>query len=119
MSGYRQSGYDPDAYQQIGRPLRPYNRWQWAGVVLGVAGMAIYLVYLAGRIGWLPPLIDQPAGGFFALIGGSILVNSRREPSSDITPEQRAANRRMLVITIAISVAVVGLATLIEFAGAN
>ncbi len=118
MSGYRQSNYDPDAYQRMGRPLRPFNGWQWAGVVFGIVGLAIYLVDIAGRIGWIPPLIPSPLAGVGLLLAGSVLVNSRREPSADITPEQHAANRRSLIITAIICAAIFGTALVIEFTGA-
>ncbi len=119
MSGYRQHGFDPNAFERPGRPLRPFNWVQWCGVALGVAGMALYLVDLAGRIGWIAPLSNTPIVGIGMLIGGSVLINSRRSPSTLITPEQQARNKRTLIIVTAVCVAILGVATVIEFTGAN
>ena len=51
MSGYREHSFDPNAYEQPGRPLQPYNWVQWTGVAIGVLGLAIIALGLLGRLG--------------------------------------------------------------------
>ena len=118
MSGYRQSNFDPDAYQHPGAPLRPYNWVQWAGVAMGVIGLGLFLVHLAGKMGWIAPPVGYSAAGLVPLLAGSALINSRRSPSTLVTAEQRARNTRTLVITVALCAIVLGVAALIEFSGA-
>lgn len=118
MSGYRQSNFDPNAYQQPGAPLRPYNWVQWTGFALGIVGMGLFLVHIAGKIGWIAPPIGYSAAGLIPLLLGSALINSRRAPSTLVTAEQQARNTRTLVITVAICAVVLGLAAIIEFTGA-
>ena len=115
MSGYRQSSYDPEAYVQPGRPLTPYNWVQWTGVALGTVGIGLFAVYLAGRFGWIAPIVEESSAGFIPTIVGAVLINSRREPSSLVTAEQRARNRRMLVITLIAVAVMLGGAALIQF----
>ena len=119
MSGYRQSSFDPNAYEQPGRPLKPYNWVQWTGVALGVVGAALITLDVLAKLGWTPRWIDDltPAP-FILLIVGTVLVNSRREPDTLITEEQRAKNKRTLLITSVICAAILGAALVIEFAGA-
>ena len=119
MSGYRQSNYDPDAYQAMGRPLRPFNWVQWTGVGLEVVGLGLFLLALAGKLGWFPPAANiSSISGMMPMLIGISLINSRREPSVDVTPEQRAANRRLLIITVAICAAILGLAVALDYLGA-
>ena len=119
MSGYRQSSFDPEAYQTMGKPLRPFNWVQWVGVALEVVGLGLFLLALAGQLGWFPRAANiSSISGLMPMLIGISLINSRREPSVDVTPEQRAANRRLLLITIAICAAILGLAAAIDYLGA-
>ena len=116
---YRQSSYDPDAYEQPGRPLKPYNWVQWSGVALGVVGAMLVTLDVLGRLGWIPQWIDDPSpGAFLLMVLGVILVNSRREPDTLVTEEQREKNKRTLFITAAICAAILGGALVIEYLGA-
>ena len=119
MSGYRQSGHDPDFTHRMGQPLRPYNGWQWLGVVFAIAGLAIALVYFAERLGWIPTLIDSTAPVLGLVLAGVVLINSRRQPATDPAPELAAARKRWLVIIVAVCAAILGLAIAIDFLGAN
>ena len=119
MSGYRQSGYDPEAYQTTGRPLRPFNLVQWTGVAFEIAGLLLFLESVAVKLGWIPRVLGVPSiVAIMLMIIGVSLINSRRQPDRDVTPEQRAANRRLLIITIAICAIIIGLAAAIEYTGA-
>lgn len=119
MSGYRQSSFDPEAYQTAGRPLRPFNWVQWIGVGLEVVGLGLFLLTTVGKVGWIPQAANiPPISGVMLMLVGVSLINSRREPSVDVTPEQRAANRRLLIITVGICAAILGAAALIDYLGA-
>ena len=117
---YRDSdtGYDPHAYEQPGRPLRPFNWVQWTGVALIVAAIAALFAYFFGRAGLIPPVIkDVPISTALAIVG-SVLVNSRREPGTQLGEERLRRNRKVLLITIAVCVAIAAAAAVIEFKGA-
>ena len=119
MSGYRQSSFDPNAYEHPGPPLKPYNWVQWTGVAIGVVGAALIVVDLLGRIGWTPRWIDDPSPApFMLLILAAALINSRRAPKTLVGSEQLEKNRRLLLITVAICAAILGAALVIEFQGA-
>jgi len=117
MSGYKQSSYEPNHWEPQGPPLRPYNRVQWTGVALVFVGIAVDLLYLAGRLGWIPKLVDEPVIAIGPLMLGVVLVNSRRQP---ISPEQCARQRRRALIVAAVGVVAcaVGLAAIFYFKGA-
>ena len=117
MSGYREHGFVPNSYEQPGRPLRPFNWVQWSGVGLMAFGLALDLLYFAGRFGWTKDGAASPAMALGPMFVGIALINSRREPGTLVTDEQRARNRKVLLITVAI-LAVLGAALLvIEFSG--
>jgi hypothetical protein len=115
---YQQSNYDPNAYEQPGPPIKPYNWVQWTGVGLIAVGIAILLAYLAGRVGLIDPVINRIQPAFFLPFLGTMLINSRRAPSVPITTEQRERNRRVLVITLIVCATVIGGAALVEYTGA-
>ena len=120
MAGYRDtSNYDPYAYEQPGRPIRPYNWVQWTGVALIGASIAALLAYFAGRAGWIAPVIKQVQVSTALAIIGSLLVNSRREPGTPAGSEQLRRNRKVLLITILVCAIVIGAAVVIEFQGAK
>ena len=119
MTGYRQSGFDPNAFEQAGRPLRPFNWVQWSGVALGMAGIVLSTLHLAGRFGLVPPWIDDSSPwSLILIIVGVVLINSRREPSTLAGSEQLEKNRRVLLVTALVIVAILGAAALIDSLGA-
>ena len=119
MSGYRQSGFDPDAFEQAGAPLRPFNWVQWSGVALGTAGAVISTLHLAGLLGWIPAWVeDSSPWSLILIIVGVVLVNSRRQPPTAAGAEKLEKNRRVLLITALIVVAILGVAALIDSLGA-
>ena len=117
MSGYRdQSNFDPYASPQYGRPLRPYNWVQWSGVGFILLGLAVDLVYFAGRAGWTSQLLDSPTVSFPPIFLGAMLVNSRRET---LSTEARTPSRRLLaIIAIALVAFAIGLTAALYFKGA-
>ena len=119
MSSYRQHGFDPNAYEQPGRPLRPYNWVQWIGVAMAVAGIGVNLAYFAGEFGWTRPVIDNPSPAMALILPAIVLVNSRREPGNLVSELQRQRNRRVLVITVLVCAIVIGAAVAIELLGVN
>ena len=118
MSGYREHNFDPYAYEQPGRPMRPFNWVQWTGVGFEFLGLGLFLAHLAGELGWIAPFFGT-GFGFAAMIIGLALINSRREPGNLVGSEQFAKNRRVLAITILVCAAILGAALVIEFIGAN
>ena len=117
MTGYREHNFDPYAYEQPGRPLRPFNWVQWTGVAFEVLGLGLFLAHLAAQIGWITPFFGTSLG-FAAMIIGMLLINSRREPGTQVGREQLAKNRRVLLITVLVCAVILGAAIVIEFLGA-
>ena len=115
MSGYREHSFNPNAYEQPGPPLRPFNWVQWTGVVFEVIGVAALLAYAAGRIGWTPEWIEHPGAMIMLGAVGAMLINSRRQPGTQVGSEQLERNRKVLLITVAILAAIFGAVLVIEF----
>ena len=118
MSGYRQSSFDPAAFAEPGPPLRPYNWVQRLGMALAVVGTLMTVARAAGDFGWIEPMPILSFPGTIPLLVGVLLVNSRRGPSTDITPKRAAARKRAHVVILAVSALFLGAAVLIAFSGA-
>ena len=119
MAGYRdRSNFDPYGTPTYGRPLRPFNWVQWAGVFCMAVGLGIDLLYFTGRLGWSPRAIGNPVFALPGLMLGVALINSRREGAIDPAPELAAARRRWLIITIALCAVIIGAAIVIDLQGA-
>jgi hypothetical protein len=117
MASYRDSSFDPNAYQRPGPPMRPYNWVQWSGFGLALVGVAVFLAYLAGRAGWIRNPLDSPTPGAGFLLIGSVLINSRRQPGSG---ELRSTSRRTLIaIAVALAAFAIALAAVLYFQGAK
>jgi len=100
---YRQSNFDPNAgWGQPGRPLRPYNWVQWTGVGFVFLGVLGYLLYFADKFGWIDIGVHDAAPFVSLPLFGVVLINSRRAPGCEITPEIR--RKRLLIIIIALAV---------------
>ena len=83
MSSYRDPVYDPNAWEQPGRPMRPFNWVQWTGVAFVGLAIVAYFYAAAATFGWVPKLRFQPMmAGLPLLLIGLALVNSRREPGT-------------------------------------
>ena len=119
MSGYRQSSFDPNAGEQAGRPMRPFNWVQWTGVGFAVASLAVDGVFFAGQLGWIRPVIDNPGIATVLIAPAIVLINSRRQPLVDPADrEQRDRNRKMLLIAVLVLTAILGAVLVIQFSGA-
>ena len=117
MSGYREHSYDPMAYEQMGRPMRPYSKVQWTGVALVLAGLGIDAVFFAGEFGWMRKSFASPGLALAPLILGIALINSRRYPNTDPAPELASARKRWLLIVVALCFVIFGAAAAIQFSG--
>ena len=118
MSGYRQSGFDPNAGPRAsGPPALPFDSVQWIGVALICLGVAIDVVFVGTAFGWWPKLVDSPVFAITPLMFGVIAVNSRREAVTDPAPELAAARRKWLAITVAICAVILGTATIFAMKG--
>ena len=103
MTGYREHSFDPNAYEQPGPPLKPYNWVQWTGVALGGVGIALIAIHFAGRAGLIPQWIEDPSPApFMLMLIGIALINSRRGLATMVGSEQLEKNRKFLWIAIAI-----------------
>ena len=119
MSGYRQHRFDPNAYDEPGPVIRPYNWVQWIGVAFAVIGGVLIMLHVAGRIGLIPQWVDKPTpSAFMLMLIGMTIVNSRRHPGTDPAPELAAERKRWLVIILGICGAMLGVAIAIHFSGA-
>ena len=118
MSGYREHSFDPNAYEQPGPVLRPYNWVQWTGIVLGTVGFALFVLGVAAKFGWISEEFDLGFGPVGLLLAGSALVNSRRGPGTPFDEQQLRRNRRTLVITVFACAVILAAALVIEFQGA-
>jgi hypothetical protein len=118
MSGYREHSFDPNAYEQPGRPLKPYNWVQWTGVAFVGLGLVGYLAYAADRLGWVSLGLDNASPLIALPLIGVSLINSRRDPGTQVGSEQLEKNRRVLLITVAVLAAVLGAVAVIELSGA-
>jgi len=105
MSGYRDtSNFDPYAGSTYGRPLRPFNWVQWAGVGFIAAGILVLVAALADQF----KVIDLGAKDLIPMstslcVIGSLFVGSRRE---QISAEDSAERRRRALIGAAIGLAI-------------
>ena len=118
MTGYREHSFDPNAFEQPGPPLKPYNMVQWTGVAIGAVGAVLITLNLLGKTGWIPQWVDSSPAPFMLLVVGMLLINSRRAPGVQVGSEQLAKNRRVLLITVAICAAIIGAAVVIVLSGA-
>ena len=118
MSGYRQSSYDPNAFERMGGVMRPFNWVQWIGVAMFGVGVALLLAMIAGGLGVASLERFRHFPAVFPIIVGQFLIYSRRHPSHDLAPELAPARRRMLIIIVAICTAAIGAAAVIQFSGA-
>jgi uncharacterized membrane protein YidH (DUF202 family) len=97
MTGYRDtSSFDPNAGGEA--PMRPFNKWQWIGVAMIVAGTLVMVAMLAVRLAWHQATKDDwiPLGSSLGIFG-TVLVNSRRQPGG-FTPETR--RKRMVIVAV-------------------
>ena len=116
MSGYREHIFDPNAGGDHGPPLRPFNKFQWAGVGFVVFGILAMVATFAERLGlyradtkdWLP--MAAMFCGF-----GSVLINSRRQPGG-LRPETR--RKRMVVLAVAVMLFGAAIITILVVKGA-
>ncbi|MFL6740366.1 MAG: hypothetical protein ACJ8FF_02550 [Sphingomicrobium sp.] len=117
MTGYRESNFDLNTPPDYGRPLRPFNAWQWLGVAIIIAGIAVVVAAFASRFGWLPAEVGKwLAAGTSLCVIGALFVNSRRET---LSPEETAKRRRGALIGAAIGLAICAVgAVILYFAGA-
>ena len=105
MAGYRDtSNYEPFSKGDYGRPLRPFNTWQWLGAGIIVAGILVVLAAFVSKLGWLPPEVAKwlTAGTSLCIIG-ILFVNSRRET---LSAEETDKRRRQALIGAGIGVAI-------------
>ena len=109
MSGYRQSSFDPNAGGDYGPPLRPYSWVQWTGVAFIFIGVGFFAVWAAGKLGWIPKLLDDPMPVSIFTLFGVVLINSRRAPVSSEYRE-KVRRRTYLALGVALAAALIGAA---------
>ena len=114
MGGYREASFHPSTGgPEYGRPLRPFNKWQWTGIAFMALGVGVMLSVFAARLGWIRQTGDLlPLGSTLCIFGG-LLVGSRREV---LSPEESASHQRRALIGALAICAVVGV--ILYFSGA-
>jgi hypothetical protein len=118
MSGYREHSFDPEAFERAGPPMRPYNWVQWCGVAFVGAAIATLILYFAGLVGLIAPLIEKVQLSTALAMIGVVLIGSRREPGTWVGSEHLHRNRKIFLITIAVLAVVLVAAIIIESKGA-
>ena len=120
MAGYRQHSFDPNAYDAPGPLIRPFNWAQWTGVGFVVIGFALVTLYLLAKMGVGPAWAGKPSiAPFMLMMIGTTIVNSRRHPGAPIDDEQRARNRKLLLITVLVCAIILGTVAAIELGGVS
>lgn len=112
MASYRDHGFDPNAYEVMGPPLRPYNWVQWVGVVFAALGVLAFVAYCAEKIGLIPMWMSNPAPVIMLGALGSVLVNTRRQPIPEAEQAEyrrKLRQRTILAFVVAAIAAAVGL----------
>jgi hypothetical protein len=103
MTGYREHSFDPRGIDSR-PPLRPFTPVQWTGLAFLVFGALAIAVFVLGRVGVVPRVVDDeiPFVSFMPI--GAALMNSRgRSASCDPAALKR---RRIAIVILALVVAV-------------
>jgi len=87
---YRQSSYDPRAWNPQGPPFRPYDAKQKLGLAMMLVGALLALAFLVGEAGLMARWKGGTMPGSLLTLVGSLLLYSRRQT---IAPEQQDAYR--------------------------
>lgn len=106
MTGHRDnSAFDPNGVDKRA-PLRPFTPTQWIGLAFLLLGAVSIVIYLLGRIGLIPKIVDDelPFVSFMPL--GAVLMNSRRQTAP--CDPQVLRGRRIMVIVLALLAAIGG-----------
>jgi hypothetical protein len=105
MTGYRDHSFDPNGGADSRPPLRPFTATQWAGLAMLAIGALAIAVFILGRIGMIPKIVDDeiPFVSFMPL--GAVLLTARRPTPCDSEVLKR---RRIIVVILALAAAVLG-----------
>jgi hypothetical protein len=102
---YRQSSFDPSHGEpaRSGPPLRPFDRWQWLGVVSGLLGIAVVALFIAQTMDavHLPFEVSGPIVFIFCLSGNFLL---QRDP--ELAPGTLDPRRRWSLVGLVVALAI-------------
>jgi len=87
---YRQSSYQPLAYDLQGPPLRPFDGKQKIGVAMVAAALLVFAYSLVSETGLVPPIHASTVPAAPLSLIGMLLIHSRRRV---IPPEEQDAFR--------------------------
>ena len=103
MTRYQQGSFDPNGVDNPA-PLRPFTAVQWIGLAILVLGALALLVYILGRTGMIPKVIDDPIPLASLMPLGAVLMNARRQ-TAPCNPEV-LRRRRIIIVILALVIAV-------------
>jgi hypothetical protein len=106
MTGYRDHSFDPNGGADSRPPLRPFTATQWAGLGLLLLGALAIVIYLLGRIGAIPKIIDDEIPFVSVMPLGAVLMNARRRTAP--CDAEALKRRRIIVVILALAAAVLG-----------
>lgn len=105
---YRQSSFDPRVTRREVHPiLRPFDRWQWLGVVTSVLAGALVLLWFADHTGVLRTGFTSMAFTIPFILSGGLLL--RRDPA---LPAGELGERKWQLVVILAGLALLPLAFL-------
>ncbi len=118
MSGYRdRSGFDPNAGGDLGPPLRPFNKWQWLGVAMLVAGALVIFATLGE-----PVRLASRDQGRLDSDGQQPHHLRLHHPStgrrSNVPLSAETRRRRLLIVLVAAALCALAAALIFYFKGA-
>jgi hypothetical protein len=106
MSGHREQSFDPNGGVDNRPPMRPFTGTQWIGLgLLLLGGMAI-VIYLLGRIGAIPKIVDDEIPFVSVMPLGAVLMDPRRR--SGVCDPEALRRRRIAIVVLALAAAVLG-----------
>lgn len=80
---YRQSNFDPALHEEhSGKPIRPFDRWQWVGVAAGAVGLVLVILFLGQTLDLVSlPFEISGASVFIFCLSGNFLLQRDPEPA--------------------------------------
>lgn len=96
---YRDTRFEPRHVTPASRPVRPFDRWQWLGLIAGLAATALLLADIGGiLLRWWPDPVDGSLPIAAPLIGAAVLLGYRS--TGGVLGDMPAPRRRLLGLAL-------------------